>query len=125
MEHEHIERRREKRVNVEVPFLIRHALSSSNSDLFQERIAKNISLEGLYFEANKEEAYAVNDTVITSVPIPESQTRVFPFTRVAGRGRIVRINPLAGNESAGSMQYGIALEFYPDVTILTGMPSRA
>ena len=89
----------------------------------QEEVTQNISLAGVYFETD-DSNYTLNDVVMTSVAIPESQTRHFPFTRLAGRSRVVRVSELPPSGSGGRKRVGIALEFGDDVTALTAIPTR-
>ena len=84
-------------------------------------MATNISLAGVYFETHAGDAYAVNDVVMTSVSIPASSTREFPFTRLAGRSRVVRVRELPADKSGGK-RYGVALQFGEDLTALTTIP---
>lgn len=117
------ERRRGRRVQVEAPLLIRRAGEAGKASSQQET-ADNISLAGVYFTTGSNDPYALNDVVIASVAIPEPQRRIFPFTRVAGRSRVVRIDELPQEPAAGSKRVGIALEFGDDVTALTAIPAR-
>jgi hypothetical protein len=83
-------------------------------------VTKDLGLAGVYFETDAETGFAVDEVVMTSVAVPELQRRAFPFTRLAGRGRIVRVQELPGGEK----RIGIALEFGDDVTALTALPTR-
>ena len=89
-----------------------------------ERAIENISLAGVYFETDQHDGFRVNDVVMASVSVPESHRREFPFTRVAGRSRVVRVNELPSSEPSGRQRFGIALEFGDDITALTTIPSR-
>ncbi|MBI4597235.1 MAG: PilZ domain-containing protein [Candidatus Omnitrophica bacterium] len=115
----HAERRKGRRAYVQAPILIRR-VGSREPGPFHELVTKNISLAGVYFETAEEHAYTVNQLVMTSVSVPEPQRREFPFTRVAGRSRVVRVDPIALPN--GNTHYGIALEFSNDVTALTATP---
>ena len=115
----HSERRKGRRANVQAPILIRR-VGHREPEPFQEQVAKNISLAGVYFETTEQHAYEVNQLVMTSVSVPETQRREFPFTRVAGRSRVVRVEPLSA--SSGVSRYGVALEFGDDITALTATP---
>ena len=84
---------------------------------------KNLSLTGVYFEAKEPPRLTVNEMVIASVVVPETERRQFPFTRLSGKGRVVRIQAL-DEDDATRKRYGIALEFGDDVTALTPIPSR-
>jgi hypothetical protein len=101
--------------------LIRRA---DRSEPFTEEIVKNVSLAGVYFETEAADRYGMNDVLITSVAVPESQTRHFPFSRIAGRSRVVRVRELAQPGGSGKKRFGIALEFGDDVTALTAIPAR-
>ena len=117
------ERRRERRISLEAPLLVRRI--DGVSEPFVEQVTGNISMAGVYFETEADGAYAIDDVVMASVSIPESQRRQFPFTRVAGRSRVVRIDELPSVSSpTKTKRLGIALEFSEDVTALTAIPSR-
>jgi hypothetical protein len=98
-------------------------LAPGDDDGVSEQTVGNVSLTGVYFETDAAHPYAVNELVIASVSIPEAQRRFFPFTRVAGRSRIVRVDALPA-ESDRPKRFGIALEFGNDVTALTAIPDR-
>ena len=122
MEQGRVERRRGRRVNVEAPLLIRRAGARKPEEV-QKEVTQNISMAGVYFETERAGDYTLNDTVISSVAIPESKRREFPFTRVAGRSRVVRINELPQPAATGRKRIGVALEFGDDVTALTATPT--
>ena len=117
------ERRRGRRISLQAPLLIRR-LAQQGAELFQELLTQNVSMAGVYFETDDADAFAMNESVMTSVSIPEIQRREFPFTRLAGRGRVVRINPLPPPQSSERQRFGIALEFGEDLTALTAIPHR-
>src|SRR3989338_971098 len=120
MERGGVERRRGQRANVEAPLLIRTAGQAAAA--FQQETTKNISLGGAYFEAASGEGFSVHAPIVVSVSIPIAQTRRVPFTRLAGRGRVVRMYELPSQEVGGQKRFGIALEFNDDVTALTASP---
>jgi len=117
------ERRRGRRVELAASLSIR-PLGPDGVTPFTARIISNISLAGVYFETDDTDTYHVNDVVIASVSIPESGRRLFPFTRVAGRSRVVRVDQLSEPGTGGSKRIGIALEFGDDATALTSTPAR-
>ena len=119
-----VDRRRERRISLEAPLLVRR-MTDGVVEPFVEKVTGNISMAGVYFETAADGAYAIDDVVMTSVSIPESSRRVFPFARVAGRSRVVRIDQLpVDGAGAKTKRLGIALEFSEDVTALTAIPSR-
>jgi len=117
-----VERRRGRRVRFEAPLLIRR-VGDGTTGPFQENVSKNASLAGLYFETEDAEAFAVDETVVTSLSVPEAERRDFPFTRLAGLSRVVRVEELPPRET-GKKRFGIALKFGDDVTTLTATPAR-
>ena len=117
-----VERRRGRRIDLQAPLLIRR-IGTREPGLFKEQRTENLGLAGVYFETDDGD-FEVNETVMTSVSIPESQRLGFPFTRLAGQGRVVRVKELANVPGDGQKKYGIALEFGNDLTALTSIPSR-
>lgn len=120
MQTSHAERRRHRRVTVEAPIVLRRPGTPGAAD---GQLVTNISLAGVYFETDRRDAFSVNDVLIASVSIPEPQRRTFPFTRLAGRGRVVRLDELPAQDES-PRRYGVALEFGKDLTALTAVPSR-
>ena len=116
-----MERRRARRVTLHAPLLIRR--SGDGEAKAEERVVGDISLAGVYFETEKPD-YAVDETLLASVSVPESQRRDFPFTRLAGRTRVVRVNELAPQGKDGRKRFGVALQFGADVTALATSPIR-
>ena len=117
-----VERRRGRRASVEAPLLIRRTGAQGSAST--EEVTKNVSLAGVYFETEEGHPYADNEIVMASVSIPESSVREFPFTRLAGRGRVVRIDEVREQEPSRPKRFGIALEFGHDLTALSAIPAR-
>lgn len=117
-----VERRRGRRVGVQAPLAVRRD-EDRLSPPAHAHTTKNLSLTGVYFETDDKPPFAVNEMVIASVVVPEAQRRDFPFTRLSGKGRVVRVQAL-DEEDPARTRYGIALEFSHDVTALTPTPSR-
>ena len=118
------ERRRGRRITLQAPLFIRR-IGTREPEPFKEETVSNISLAGVYFETEQPDSYAANEVVMTSVSIPESQRREFPFTRLAGRSRVVWIKELPQQGPEGRKRFGIAIEFGHNVTALTTIPPRA
>lgn len=118
-----VDRRRGKRVDVQAPCRIWRPESPAQ-DQGREQLTANISLAGVYFESEQLSPWSVNDVVVASVAVPESQRRLFPFTRLSGRCRVVRVHPLPPQQPDRPPRVGIALEFGGDVTALTAIPAR-
>lgn len=121
MKSKEMERRRDRRVWFDAPLQVwKEGAPRPQSP--KPLVAKNLSLQGLYFETDQKEPYAVDDVVVTSVSIPESLLHTFPFTRLAGRSRVVRVKALSPQESQGPQQAGVALQFFDTMTFLTTIP---
>ena len=123
MERSGIERRRGRRVSLGAPLLV-WRVGAQEPRRIAELAAKNVSLAGVYFETDSAQTYAVDEILVTSVAIPESQRRDFPFTRLAGRSRVVRVSELSPLEPDEHKRLGVALEFGNDVTVLTAAATR-
>lgn len=113
------ERRRGRRVPIQASVLLR----SLDEQAPSEHTIRNISLAGVYFETDEPCTLALNAPVLASVSIPEAERRAFPFTRLAGRGRVVRLDELPAQEGS-PRRFGVALEFGNDLTALTAVPTR-
>lgn len=117
-----IDRRRHRRIDLTVPILARRN-SEGNGATFKEGVAKNLSLAGLYFTTAGWRALEQDEVMTISVSVPPEKVRNFPFSRLAGRGRVVRVEELAKVAHEGPTLFGIALEFGEDLTVLTAAPS--
>lgn len=102
--------------------IITHIAPRDSDGPKHEEATADVSLAGAYFETEDGSRYTVHDTVMTSVAIPEHEARHFPFRRLSGRSRIVRITELPQQGPSGPRRHGIALEFSEDVTALTAIP---
>ncbi len=118
-----VERRRGRRARIQAPIIIRPLSETTPAKPSRNELAQDVSLAGVYFETDSGDTYAVNDVIMTSISVPESSTRAFPFTRLAGRSRVVRVSELP-SEDANRKRFGIALEFGDDLTVLTALPAR-
>ena len=125
MSHANSERRRGRRVPMNVPVLIRRFGGQEAAPSPCEHTTQNISLAGLYFETDRSDILSLNDLVLASVSIPEAERRTFPFARLAGRSRVVRVHELPAAPGQSAARFGVALEFSRDVTALTAIPTRA
>ena len=117
-----IDRRRHRRIDLTVPILARRN-TEGNGATFREGVAKNVSLAGVYFTTAGWRLLERDELMTVSVSIPPEKARNFPFSRLAGRGRVVRVDELAKVDNQGPTLYGVALEFGEDLTVLTTAPS--
>ena len=116
------DRRRQRRVNFQVPIQIRRA-GTEGLGPPEDAVAINVSLAGVYFESPRGQTYAPNESIMVSISIPEPLQREFPFTRLAGRSRVVRVDALPGRRASDDTRQGVALEFGEHVTALSAMHS--
>lgn len=115
-----IDRRRERRVDLQVPIQVRRP-GAAEPRPPEQGITMNVSLAGVYFQSQSGRSYAPNDVVVASVSIPDPQQREFPFSRLAGRSRVVRVDTLPDRAAGSGKRQGIALEFGEDLTILSAI----
>lgn len=122
MANDHVDRRRGRRIALQASVRIKKS-DAAFGEPFKEQVCQNVSLAGVYFETEQSPALNKNDVVVTSVSISPSQTRDFPFSRLAGKGRVVRVEEIK-DPSGQSKRFGVALEFGEDMTALTATPTR-
>lgn len=115
-----LERRRGPRANVTAPLVVRHLDARKNAPTL-EHMTRDISLAGAYFETDRPDAFQKDELVLASITIPEHERRAFPFARLVGRGRIVRVQELP--PAQGAKRFGVAIEFGRDATALTAIPT--
>lgn len=86
-------------------------------------MVKNASLAGVYCYVKDGYSLKPGDQVVCSLAIPAEQLRLFPFTRLLGKGRVVRVEPIptgrrAGESPSDQKLFGAAIAFAPDITAL-------
>ena len=119
-----IERRQFRRADVEVSVEIRPSTPRDGGSAALIRgTARDVSLAGVYCYVEAPCPLQAEDTITCFVTIPPAQARVFPFTRLVGRGWVVRQDPVAESRRAGDLHagkpiVGLAIAFAPDVTAL-------
>lgn len=117
-----VDRRRERRAVLQVPIRIQRVGFPYPAES-EEAVTLNVSLGGVYFETDHPQAYAPNDVLVASVSIPETLTREFPFTRLAGRSRVVRVDEMPEARAPDATRYRVALEFGENLTVLSAIRS--
>ena len=122
-----IERRRFRREDVQgISMNIQWRGSASNRKPKQDVVAdvKNVSLSGAHCLV-KGKRMEVNDQVACSIIIPPEQWKIVPFSRILGRGWVLRFDPVAprgnGRESAEEPVYAATIAFSADVTALSAI----
>jgi len=98
---DYAEKRRFKRLNLSLPMRIK-SISSDGKEKVQEGVTINVSFNGAYvIDIN---SLNLSDRLNISLCIPRDDTRDFPFSRIVGKARAVRVDP-----------DGVALEFSDDI----------
>jgi len=118
-----VERRQFRRAEMTVPVVIRPVGDDGSKAAPISGQARNVSLAGVYCYVPASCSLKADDSVTCSVSVPRDQTRTFPFTRVVGKGWIVRSEPVqegrrAGDSHGNESQVALAIAFAPDVTAL-------
>lgn len=104
------ERRQARRVDLHVPILVRSA-EEDPQRMWHEGTTKNLSCSGVYCTVRTWKPIAVNDVVTISIALPQQLHRAFPFSRLAGRGRVVRVEELARSSEPATTRLGLAVAF--------------
>ena len=117
-----MERRRFRRAELDVQVAIRPVGQDASAEPVIGRV-KDVSMAGVYCYVKSPCPLALDTPVIFSISVPFEQVRAFPFTRVLGKGRVVRTEAISvgrrsGELRAGELLQGLVLEFAPDVTAL-------
>lgn len=115
-----IDRRTERRASVRAPIVL-HRNGSQGNNLTEEAVTANVSLGGVYFESPLGADYTTNELVVVSISIPAAEQGKFPFSRLAGRSRVVRVDALPKEEGSDT-RYGVALQFGEHLSVLSGIP---
>lgn len=94
-----LEKRKFKRLDLSLPTRIRYSLNSGKQEA-QEGITLNVSYNGVYLININLKNIKDQDTVNLSLSVPREETRDFPFSRLTGKAKVVRVE-----------EDGVALEF--------------
>ncbi len=98
-----VEKRRFRRLGLSLPAKIRR-ISSDGKEEIQDGATINVSFNGAYVVDVKLKDIRPEDELIISLSVPRDDARDFPFSRLIGKARVVRIE-----------EQGIALEFNEDI----------
>ena len=116
------ERRRHRRVPLSVHVLAKR-MGADERGVFESGETKDVSLAGVYFTTPAWQDVRPQEVLTVSVSVPREQSRDFPFSRLAGRGRVVRVDAVSG-ETPEERRLGLAVEFADDLTVLTAPPEH-
>lgn len=115
---ESYERRRRHRVKLSVPMQFGKGAGGRGEVLyFSSGQSTNVSTGGVYFTTQEPGPFVSGETLAVSLAIPWELRRLFPFSRIVGSGRILRVDEPTSAEQATR---GVALEFNPVGTTMLG-----
>lgn len=103
------ERRRLHRVKLAVPVQFSAGAGGMKDGVCpQTGVTRDISPGGVFLTLKGESAFAPGDILRVLVSIPWNAKRPFPFSRVSGLCRVVRVEPVPGGSE---QEQGLALAF--------------
>ena len=111
------ERRRHPRMLLGGPVMVR-SLAGDLPESWREGLIQNLGMAGVYFTILPWRPLTNRDALAFSISVPPEQQRAFPFSRLAGRGRVVRTEELPPADELSRKRLGLALEFGKEVTTL-------
>jgi len=103
---EFAEKRQFKRLDLSLPTTLK-SLSGDEKQREQEGVTLNISYNGAYVADIEIKNIKSDDTLKISISVPRDESRDFPFSRVVGKAKVIRVD-----------KDGVALEFAEDVNRL-------
>ena len=117
-----MERRRFRRAELDVPVSIRSMEQEQSASPVVGQV-KDVSLAGVYCYLKDPLPFKPGELVVCSIAIPPEQTRLFPFSRILGKGWIVRAEPVPLGRREGERPpeeelIGVAVAFTPEVSAL-------
>lgn len=101
-----VEKRRFKRLDLSLPMRLRHISGTGKEDTI-DSITANVSYNGAYVLDIDLKNLKPNDELHMTLSVPRDETRDFPFSRLTGRAKVIRVE-----------EDGIALEFDEDISRL-------
>lgn len=117
------ERRQRPRVKLSVPVACSSVGTAGRSrELLCSGSSRDLSTGGVYAVLPCSGMVAPGQTVALAIEVPWEARGAFPFSRIAGTGRVVRLEPLGGPDHEGMS--GAAIAFCGDVTLLGTIMKR-
>lgn len=111
------EKRKDKRLDLSLPIQAKRAREGPEAP-FRGGVTRNVSVGGVCFEVSSWREIKLGDVVTISISVPREFSHIFPFSRLAGKARVVRIEEMAPDEFYEAERQGIALEFGSDFVML-------
>lgn len=101
-----IKKRKFKRLDLSIPMKLRHILSNGKEAIV-DTFTNNVSYNGAFITEIDPKSIRPEDNLQISLSVPRDNARDFPFSRLIGKARVVRVN-----------ESGVALEFNEEMTRL-------
>ena len=114
------DRRKYRRFSLQLPIEVRKVEAPAEL-IFEKATTTNISMGGAYLKAQGRMEVGPQAGVYISISVPREMHRDFPFSRLAGKARVARVEDLPGNELDPLAKQGIALEFSSDLIVLSAV----
>ena len=113
-----VDRRRWNRVRLTVPAEIgKGAVEGRGGVSSKAGQTKDVSPAGVYVTSRECGSIAPGDVLDVSIVVPEDARRFFPFSRIVGPSRVVRVEDVQTEQGA---ERGLALSFCEDRMTLLG-----
>jgi len=100
------EKRKFKRLDLSLPVKIKSDLGDGKERL-EEGVTINVSFNGAYVIDIDLKNLQAEDNINISLSVPRDDTRDFPFSRVVGKAKVIRVD-----------KDGVAVEFSQDINRL-------
>ncbi len=111
------ERRRHRRIDL--PLFVEGKRRKDGGEVFEQATTTDISVGGACLESSGFQGIRVDDVISVSVSVPRQFADKFPFSRIVGKARVVRVAEVSPQQRENaSLKRGIALEFAPDMLFL-------
>ena len=85
-----IEKRRSKRLDLSFPMKLRRVIEWALGEAM-EAVTSDVSYNGVYIRDINSNDIKPNDNLHISLSIPRDEARDFPFSRITGNARVVRV----------------------------------
>lgn len=115
-----VERRRHRRIDLAVKVVIR-AIEGASIGAPVIGYAKDVGLAGVFVIVPGPASLKPGAPISYSVEVPAERQRQFPFTRLMGKGWVVRLAEQQSDAVSGISGTGIAIAFADDVTALSAV----
>ena len=112
-----VNRRRSPRVRLGVPVRLSYGAGSGGAVPAGTGESADVGLGGVYLTTEEQGPFVPGELLTISIMIPWELRGLFPFSRILGRSRIVRVERAATSQS---QRTGLALAFCDDQVTMLG-----